>query len=301
LAADLNEIAIFVRVAQLRSFSAAARSLQLPVSTVSRKISDMEKRLGVSLMKRTTRKLNLTDHGATFYDRCAPLVNGIEQAQDAMTSSGVEPEGELHLSAPQALARGEFMAFISDFLGRHPKISINLEITNQFADLVSTSVDLAIRFGELADSTVVARKLGVSHRVLVASPAYLKRKGMPREVRDIGKHDCILFSSKKRDAIWQLQNGRNRVRLNVSGPAAANNFETVSELAVRGHGIALVPQSYAARAQRGELKQVLPQWKSPPIPVHAVHLNRKLAPAKVRAFLAELLEWENSLWSRQGS
>jgi DNA-binding transcriptional LysR family regulator len=300
LAADLNEIAIFVRVAQLRSFSAAARSLQLPVSTVSRKISDMENRLGVSLMKRTTRKLNLTEHGAAFYDRCAPLVSGIEEAQNAMTSSNAEPEGELHLSAPQALARGEFMEFISEFLSRHPKVGINLEITNQFADLVGTSVDLAIRFGELADSTVVARKLGVSHRVLVASPAYLKRKGTPREVREVEKHDCVLFSSKKGEAIWTLQNGRNRVRLNVSGPVAANNFETVNELAVRGHGLALLPQSYAARAQGGELRQVLPQWRSLAIPVHAVHLNRKLAPAKVRAFLAELLEWENSLWSRDG-
>jgi DNA-binding transcriptional LysR family regulator len=301
LATDLNEIAIFVRVAQLRSFSAAARSLQLPISTVSRKVSDMEKRLGVSLMKRTTRKLNLTEQGAAFYDRCAPLVSGIEEAQDAMTTSSAGPEGELHLSAPQALARGEFIGFISDFLTRHPKLGINLEITNQYADLVGTSVDLAIRFGELADSSVIARKLGVSHRVLVASPAYLKRKGTPQEVREIEKHACVLFSSKKGDAIWQLQNGRNRVRLEVSGPVAANNFETVNELAVRGHGIALLPQSYAAAAKPNHLKRVLPEWKSPPIPVHAVHLNRKLGPAKVRAFLAELLEWENSLWSREDS
>ncbi len=301
MATDLNEIAIFVRVAQLRSFSAAARSLQLPVSTVSRKVSDLEKRLGVSLMKRTTRKLNLTEQGAAFYDRCAPLVSGIQEAQDTMTSSSAGPEGELHLSAPQALARGEFMAFISDFLTRHPKLSINLEITNQFADLVGTSVDLAIRFGELADSSVVARKLGVSHRVLVASPSYLKRKGMPRVVRDIEQHDCILFSSKKGDVIWALQNGRNRVRLNVSGPIAANNFETVNELALRAHGIALLPQSYAAAAKPNQLKRELPEWKSPPIPVHAVHLNRMLAPGKVRAFLAELLEWENSLWSRERS
>lgn len=297
---DLNEISIFVRVAQLRSFSAAARALGLPVSTVSRKVSDMEKRLGVSLMKRTTRKLNLTEPGATFYDRCAPLVSSIEAAQEALTASSSEPEGVLHVSAPQALARGEFMDFISDFLVRHPRLKVSLEITNQFVDLVSTNVDLAIRFGELSDSAVIARKLGMSHRVLVASPSYLKAKGTPRDVRELEKHDCILFSSKGADTVWHLQNGRHRARLRVRG-SAANNFETVNELALRGHGIALLPQSYAAAAGPNELKRVLPQWKSAAIPVHAVHLNRRLAPAKVRAFLSELSLWENSLWSKSAS
>ncbi len=294
---SLDEIQTFARVAQLGSFSAAARSLLLPVSTVSRKVAALEARLGLSLMKRTTRRLSLTEHGARLYEACAAHLQGIEEAQAGLTQSRAQLEGLLHISAPLALGRGEFIGFISGFLKRNPRIKVDVVITNQFLDLVTSHVDVAIRFGELADSSLVARRLGMSHQVLVAAPDYLRREGMPRKPDDLREHRCILFSSKTEEAEWQLQQGRQRARVRVLGAVCANNFETVNEFAVRGHGIALLPQAYAvAGTANNALKRVLPQWKSPAIPVHAVYVNRKFVPAKLKTFLAELASWKNSSW-----
>ena len=294
---NLNEIQAFARVAQLGSFSAAARSLLLPVSTVSRKVASLEARLGLSLLKRTTRKLSLTEHGVRLYEACAPHVQGIEDAQAALTHARSQLEGSLHVTAPVALGRGEFIAFITDFLRRNPKVRMNLHITNQFVDLVTSHVDVAIRFGELADSSAVARRLGRSFWVLVTSPDYAKRHGLPRTPQELRDHDCVLFSSKTEESEWRLQSGRQRTRIRVTGPVSGNNFETVNELTVRGHGIAFLPESYAvAGAANGTLKRVLPQWTSPPIPVHAVYVSRKFVPAKVKAFLNELAAWKNSNW-----
>lgn len=294
---DLNEIQTFARVAQLGSFSAAARSLLLPVSTVSRKVSALEARLGLMLMKRTTRRLSLTEHGSRLYEQCALHLQGIEDAQAGLTQSRVQLEGLLHVSAPLALGRGEFIDFISGFLARNPRIKVNLVITNQFLDLVTSHVDVAIRFGKLADSSLVARRLGLSHRVLVAATEYLREYGAPRKPDDLRGHRCVLFSSRTEEAQWQLQDGRRRARVRVAGAVCADNFETVNDFAVRGCGIALLPEAYAvAGTADGTLKRVLPQWKSPPVPVHAIYVNRKFVPAKLKTFLAELASWRNSNW-----
>src|SRR5688500_8033832 len=152
---DLNQLSIFVRVAQLGSFSSAAKSLGVPVSTLSRKVSELEARLGVNLIKRTTRKLNLSEQGLRFYEGCAPHLLGLDEAEAGLTNARAELEGVLHVTAPVALGRGEFLDFISGFAKKYPKLRIDLTITNQFVDLVATRVDVAIRFGELADSSVI--------------------------------------------------------------------------------------------------------------------------------------------------
>src|SRR5262249_4611988 len=163
---------------------------------------------------------------------------------------------------------GEFIDFIAAFKRKHPKIRVNLAIANQLLDLVSQNVDVAIRFGALQDSGVVARRLGVGHRGLVAAPAYLRRRGAPRGAQDLPEHDCILFPGKSELGEWQLRSGRKRVRVRVTGAAAANNFETVNELALRALGIAFVPENYArAGVSDGSLQRVLPSWTSEPIPV----------------------------------
>ena len=193
---DLNELSIFVRVAELGSFSGAARVLGMPVSSVSRKIAELEARLGLNLIKRTTRKLNLSEPGQSFFERCAPLLRGLEEAEAGLTEARVELEGVLHVTAPAALGRGEFIDFVSSFLSKHPKLGIDLAVTNQYLDFVATQVDVAIRFGELSDSGVIAKRLGSSQRVLVAAPAYLKQRGRPRLPEDLSRHDAVLFSSK---------------------------------------------------------------------------------------------------------
>lgn len=297
---DLNELSVFVRVAQHGSFSAAAKSLGMPVSTVSRRVSDLERRLGVSLIKRTTRKLSLSEHGLRFYESSAPHLEGLAAAEAAVTESRTEIEGLLRVTAPVALGRGEFVDFVSGFLSRHPKMKIDLAITNLYVDLVTSQVDVAIRFGELADSGVVARRLGVSRRVLVAAPEYLKLRGVPRTPEDLTSHDCVLFLGKTEKTAWILRNDRRQMRVDIQGRVTANNLELVNEFTLRGHGIALLPEPYAIEgATNGTLQRILAKWTSAPIPVHAVFLNRKFVPAKLRTFLTELAGWENATWHKQ--
>jgi DNA-binding transcriptional LysR family regulator len=297
--ADLNELAVFVRVAQLGSFSGAARSMGMPVSTVSRRVKALEARLGVSLIKRTTRKLSLSEHGLRFYERCAPHLEGLDSAEAGLTEARGEIDGLLQVTAPVALGAGEFTDFISGFMRRHPKVRINLVITNELVDLVSAPIDVAIRFGELSDSGAIAKRLGTTQRVLVASPAYLQKHGTPRSPQDLRDHDCVLFPGKTDGAEWLLQDGRHRVRIPVTGPVIANNLESANAFAIRGHGVALLPEPYViAGAAAGSLARILRPWMSAPIPVHAVYLNRKFVPAKLQTFLNELTTWKNATWRK---
>jgi DNA-binding transcriptional LysR family regulator len=296
---DLNELSIFVRVAQVGSFTAAARALGMPVSTVSRKVSELEARLGLSLIKRTTRRLSLSEQGLGLFERCAPHLQGLEEAEAVLTGARGEPEGVVHVTAPVSLGRGEFVDLVSRVLAKYPKLQIDLQMTNDYVDLVTTPVDVAIRFGALADSSVIAKRLGSSYRLLVASPDYLKRHGSPKTPADLARHECICFSGRTATREWVLQHGKRRLRVRVEGRASANNLESVNELALRGHGVALLPEPYlVTAAATGALRRVLPGWTSLPIAVHAVFLNRKFVPAKVQAFLTELTSWENSTWRK---
>jgi DNA-binding transcriptional LysR family regulator len=203
----------------------------------------------------------------------------------------------LRVTAPVALGRGEFIDFVSEFAKKYSKLRLELTITNQFVDLVATRVDVAIRFGKLADSSVIARRLGFSQRMLAASPEYLKRRGAPRSPRELSECECVVFRGETEGKEWHLHSGRRRTRIRVTGSVAANNLESVNELAIRGHGVALLPEPYLLAGEAaGSLKRVLPRWTSAPIPVHAVYLERKFLPAKLRTFVTELSSFENSTW-----
>lgn len=294
---DLNEIVVFTRVAQLGSFSKASKALATPVSTVSRKVSDLEERLGTTLILRTTRKLSLTKKGLEFYEQCASHIQGLEEAEALLTQGLTQAEGLLRISVPVIMGRGLFIDFVSDFLKRHPKIQIDLLITNQFVDLVSENVDVAIRFGALQDSSLIAKRLGWSRSFLVASPKYLQKHGNPHDPKQLIDHDCVIFKGRKPASEWELTNEKNKVRVKVSGVISGSDFSSVNEFALRGHGIALLPEVYCFEAiKSGQLVRVLPQWGSPASPVHAVYLSRKFMPGKMQVFLKDLLAWKNPNW-----
>jgi len=183
--ADLNDIAVFVKVAQLGSFSRAAHALGMPVSTVSRKVSALESELGVTLLQRTTRKLALTSQGRDYFHQCSEPLNLLFDAERVLTQTQRKPEGLLKISVPVVLGQDPFLGFISDFLKRYPGIKIDLFITNVFLDLIAENVDIAIRFGALRDSTLIARKIGSQVRYVVASPDYLKDRKPPTEPKDL--------------------------------------------------------------------------------------------------------------------
>ena len=174
---DLNEIMVFSRVAQAGSFSKAANLLGMPVSTVSRKVSDLEQRLGMTLITRTTRKLSLTRAGAEYFQRCSDILQGLDEAEAALTQSQARPEGLIRVTVPVGMGTGRFTDFISGFMRKYDRIQVDLYVTNQYVDLTAENVDVGIRFGVLEDSALIARKLGHSSRLMVASPGYVKKHG----------------------------------------------------------------------------------------------------------------------------
>jgi len=295
---DLNDIAVFVAVTQLGSFSRAARALGMPVSTVSRRVADLERQLGVTLLQRTTRKLTLTTQGRDYFDQCSEPLSHLADAERVLTNTQRQPEGLLRISVPVILGDPAFLGFVSDFLREYPRIRLDLFITNAFLDLVAENIDVAVRFGELKSSSVVARKLGTSVRYLVAAPAYLERRSRPREPANLAEHACVLLNAAGNEAEWELVNDRRRARVRVAGVIASHDFRSVSFFTERGHGIGLLPSTYCdEQIASGALIRLLPKWSSPPVTVQTVYPTRKFLPEKVHLFLQELRSWHSPFWT----
>jgi len=295
---DLNDIAVFARVAQLESFSRAAHALGMPVSTVSRKVAALEAQLGVSLLHRTTRRLSLTVQGRAYLHQCSEPLAQLYDAERVLTQTQKTPEGLLRISGPVVLGQEPFYAFLSSFLKTYPRIHVDLFVTNTFLDLIAENVDVAIRFGELEDSTLVAQRVGKSVRYLVASPEYLKGRALPSKPEDLKNHPCVLLNGRNNEAEWHLVSGKKSIRVRVSGSIASRDLQGVSSFTDKGHGIGLLPSTYCdAQIARGELIRLLPKWSSPEIFVHAVYLGRRFLPSKLQVFLEALKAWESPLWN----
>jgi len=295
--ADLNDIAVFVRVAQFESFSRAAHALGMPVSTVSRKVSALEAELGVTLLQRTTRKLALTSQGRDYFNQCSEPLNLLFDAERVLTQTQKKPEGSLKISVPVVLGQEPFLEFISDFLKNYPRIKIDLFITNVFLDLIAENVDVGIRFGELKDSTLIAKKLGSQVRYVVASPEYLKDRKPPTKPEDLKLHQCVLLNGKNNEAEWELLNGRKRAIIRVSGPISSRDFQSVSTFVHRGHGVGFLPSTYCNdKIRKGELLRLLPNWTSKELEVHTVYPTRDFLPARLHVFLEALRVWKSPLW-----
>ena len=297
--ADLDNILIFVKVAQFESISKAALSLGMPISTVSRRLSVLESGLGVALVRRTTRRVTLTPQGREYFNQCREPLTLIQEAERVLTQAQSKPEGTLIISVPVILGQEPFLDFISGFLKEHARVRIDLFITNLFVDPVADNIDVAIRFGELEDSSIVATKVGRSIRYVVATPEYLKGRRLPAAPDDLKLHDCVMLNAKHNETDWDLVSGRNKARVHVSGPISSRDFNSVSTFVFRGHGVGLLPSTYCDEAlARGSLVRLLPKWTSPQIPVFAVYPSRKFIPLRLRVFLEALAAWKSPLWTR---
>lgn len=297
--ADLDNILIFVRVAQYESISRAARALGMPISTVSRRLSVLEGQLGATLLRRTTRRISLTAQGREYFNQCQEPLSLLQDAERVLTQAQRRPEGMLRISVPITVGQGPFLDFLSGFQKAHAGIRVDLFITNTFLDLIAENIDVAIRFGDLRDSSVVATRLGRSMRHLAAAAQYIKSRGAPAEPADLERHDCVMFNAKNNEAQWDLVSGRRKARIHVSGPISSRDFNTVSTFVDRGHGVGLLPSAYCDEAiAQGRLVRVLPKWTSPPIPVFAVYPSRRFLPLRLTAFLEALAAWNSPLWSR---
>jgi len=283
---DLNEIIVFVKVAQAGSFSQAAKELGMPNSTVSAKVSSLEKRLGATLLYRTTRKLSLTQIGKAFYEKSAKNIEGLLAAQEEVTSHQGEPQGLLRVTAPSLFSSSILPDVIAAYIEKYPKVKFELLATDQTVDLIAENVDIAIRAGKLDDSTLISKKLGESYFAPFASPSYIKRSGNISHPKELLNHPCIQFTQVGKD-YWSFTN-KNKAKLDIAmtGKIVLNELFTVKELAINGKGIALLPTFICAdEMKKKQLVRILPDWRSDVRNISFVYPAHKFVSPKLSAFI----------------
>ena len=285
---DLNDIVVFTRVAETKSFTGAAELLGLPKSTVSRKLAQLEERLGVRLVQRTTRKLALTDIGEAYYERCARIVSDVAAAEQVVTDMQATPRGRVRISAPVDLSSKYLGAVIAEFLVEHPDISVELDASDRVVDLIEEGYDLAVRFGPMPESTLIARKLCTLKQVMVATPAYLAKRGTPTTIDQLEEHDRLLFQPSARTT-WTLISGDQTYEFGRPARFASNNIAAVRDVTVAGGGISLMSDfMVACDIAKGRLVQVMPEWTGRETDIHAVYPARQNLPPRLQLFLEHL-------------
>jgi DNA-binding transcriptional LysR family regulator len=283
---DLDGIAIFVKVLQAGSFSRAAKLLGMPNSTVSSKVSALEKRLGVTLLQRTTRKLRATQAGEAYYQRSVRALEELQAAENELETGRAEPKGRLRLTAPVEIGHSLLPALVHAFLKKHPRMDVDLVVTNRVLDLIVDGIDLAIRAGPLKDSSLIAKRFDLGYFGLWASPEYLTKHAAPRHPQELTRHNCLRFARFKNEG-FGLTNGRENLNVPVSGTSIADDFETLRSLAILGEGVAFLPSFLCAEEnQQEKLVRVLPQWRGDKVSLSLVYPAQRFVPTKVRAFIA---------------
>lgn len=282
---DLNGLAIFVRVAEAGSFSEAARRLGMPVSTVSRRLAELETQLGVRLLERSTRRLRLTEIGLEVLSRCQRGLEAFEEAQLLISSRHDEVRGRLRLSAPPSLTDSHIAPLCLDFRKAYPAVELSVMITDRRTDLIADGVDVALRVGPQADSALITRPLLRYRHLLVATPGYLSAHGNPQAPDDLRQHSIAAFGGTTGDLRWRLEKGAEKRKLQLRAAIGANDFTLPLKAALRGEAIAEMP-AIACLEQlcSGALKEVMRPWRFPSVDLSILHLSRSNMSPVVRAF-----------------
>ncbi|MCP4808643.1 MAG: LysR family transcriptional regulator [Proteobacteria bacterium] len=283
----LNGMRAFTRVVDEGSFTAAARSLGLPKSTVSRHVAALEDRLGVRLLHRTTRSLRPTDVGQAYYARAAAILADVEEAEQAVTHMQSTPRGRLRVTAGVSFGTGYLGTIIAGFLERYPDVEAEAVLTDRYVDLIGEGFDVALRAGSLDDSSLIARRLGSARVCLVGSPDYLARRGTPKVPSDLRGHECIRYSLSRTGGSWTLRDEA----VPVKGRLTLDNGELILDAAIRGIGLARLPTFICGAAiQKGDLVTVLDEHLPQAGGVYAVYPHNRHLSAKVRAFVDHAVE-----------
>ncbi len=304
---DLN---LFLRVLDLGSISAAARSLDLSVAVASQRLKRLERSLGVRLLHRTTRQLRPTPEGVALAEQGRSLVEDLEVLTSTLSNTAKGVAGTLRVTLPATFGRQYISPLLPEFLGRHPRLRLHVDLSDQMRDLVGDGLDLAIRIGTLQDSELVATRLASNRRLLCASPEYLRRHGVPQKPEDLQKHECLLMAvSRDASDTWHLRGpDGSEVAVRVQSRLKSNLGEVIREAAIGGLGISLHSTWHVCEDLRaGRLKQVLPEYQLPESAIYAVMPERRMVLPRVRAFvdfitqhLGEVPPWERYLTTRSG-
>ena len=291
---DLNDVATFVHVVRAGSFAAAGRQLGMPSNTLSRRVQVLEQALGTRLLVRSTRKLNLTTSGATFYAQCADGVADLEQAGASLLDATAEPSGSVRAAAPADFFNHFPMAWMAEFMALHPKVQLEFLLDDKHVDFVDESVDVAFRAGKIEGGSLVARRLAGSTRGLFASPGFITRHGAPASLEALALTECVTSPSLDGRTLWRLSGAEGETSVTVTGRFRASTVQAQAHAAVAGLGIAFLPIVMAAReVAEGRLLRVLPEYAQDMGGVYAVSPTRRLRAPAVAAligFVAERLK-----------
>lgn len=288
----VSELSFFVLLAKLGSLAATARELGLTPPAVTKRLMLMEQRLGVRLLNRTTRRMSLTSEGETYLAQAARILGDIREMDESVSNARAQPKGLLRVNATLGFGRTTIAPLVSAFARRYPEVEVRLQLTDRAINLVEDAYDLGIRFGELPDTRLGARKIMSNQRFLCASPAYLKQNGVPRVPHDLLRHRCILHRQND-DAYssWKLEKGRKAETVKVRGSLSSNDGDVVLGWALDGHGILLRSEWDAAKyLDSGRLQVVLADYTLPPADLYAYYPSRRQQPVRVRAFIDFLAE-----------
>jgi DNA-binding transcriptional LysR family regulator len=282
----LEAMTAFVAVVEAGGFSAAARRLGTPLTSVSRKVAELEDHLRARLLTRTTRKVTLTDTGQMYFQRCRRLLDELGESERLASGEYQAPRGGLTVSAPLALGRLHLTPIVAEFLAAYPDIDVALLLSDTVANIVADGVDVAVRVGQLPDSSLRALRVGSIHHVVCASPSYLARRGTPSKPSDLGTHHCVTFTGLEGSKEWTFRAGRKVERLAIRSRLAVNTAEAAADAACAGTGITrLLCYQVSGAVSDGRLQLLLRKFEPPPLPVSLVSPDAKLMPHKLRAFM----------------
>jgi DNA-binding transcriptional LysR family regulator len=292
---DLNDTLIFVKVAEHGSFISAARALRLPKTTVSRKVQDLETRLGAQLLHRTTRKLGLTEAGNIYFEHCQRIARDLDEAESAVGQLQGGPRGWLRFTAPYSVGITWIAPLLGEFHARHPEVRVEMVLTNEPLDIIDKEIDVALRIGNLPDSSLVARRLAVFRTQVYASPSYLARYGEPLHPDDLQHHRTLGFPKFRRngDYVWPLHDGERSAEYRIDPILVANDPGALKGALLCGEGLMLASDvTIKAYAEQGYVQRVLAGWTGPEMEFNAVFPRGQASP-KVRAFVDFLVEQLN--------
>lgn len=285
----ISDLDIFARVARTGNMSAAGRELNMSPAVVSKRISLLEDRLGARLFQRTTRQLTLTETGEGYFKRVIDILSLVDEAEDYVSRRNTKPRGTLKISTPTTFNRTHIVPHLSAFLTRYPEIELDVHLSDRYVDIIREGFDVAIRIGQLEDSSLVAKKLAAERRIICAAPAYLEKAGTPQRLEDLESHNCLTAGAQD---VWRLQGPDGPRELRLKGNIRSNSGDFVRAALLQGVGIGLRGVwDVGAELETGALRVVLPEYTgSPNNGIYAVYSCRDFMPAKLNAFIEFLAE-----------
>ncbi len=282
----LVSMRVFSAVAKNGSFSVAAKKLSISKAMVSKHIKNLENSLSVRLFNRTTRKLNLTDAGSSYYEKVNTILSEIDETESAISQLNSEPKGKLKVMAQPSFGAFHLSRALSLYLKKYTEVTVNLELSHRIPDLVEENIDLAFHVGELNDSMYVSRRIASARRVICASPEYIKKNGMPKKPEDLLNHNCLIYMPRNDMGKWEFLDKGKRKKIKVTGDIQCNSGDALRVASIQSRGITQLPTYMVGLdIQAGRLEAVLEDFEPEKQPIYAIYNHRKYVSAKIKTFI----------------